>query len=248
MRSDNPTTKPNVTYDNIVDVLHTIDATICIEGPSIPNPMETPTKPPLLRLMILYGREDSMQFQNNSQIYDLTDPDNTDKIRNILRNICKYKNAALYYDSELAGHLDSEESWRWLMGRDPAMTERIFCMRTILVYNNICYPIKHVSLPVTHCIRLPKDKNPRDTKNRNEITKARYTYQIDKYDQSSLILTFEDGTKRTAYFPATNPMPKEYVLEGHTWEEAIGIIEGMWRMAIDEYVIIGRDWIRNKEL
>ena len=73
---------------------------------------------------------------------------------------------------------------------------------------------------------------------RNKIVKANYTRRIDEHDYSELICTFEDGTKKTFHFCATNPMPKEYVIEGLTWEELTGVYIGMFRMAIGEYVKI----------
>lgn len=69
----------------------------------------------------------------------------------------------------------------------------------------------------------------------NEIIKASYTNEINEHDYSELICTFENGEEKTFHFHADNPMPKEYVVIGLTWEQLQGVYIGMFRMAIGEF-------------
>lgn len=74
--------------------------------------------------------------------------------------------------------------------------------------------------------------------NANKIIKARYTHKINEHGYTELICTFGDGSEKTFHFHAGNPMPREYVIEGLTWEELRGVVMGMWRMAIGECIIV----------
>lgn len=66
------------------------------------------------------------------------------------------------------------------------------------------------------------------------IDKATYTHKIDAYNISELVCNMSDGEIRTYYFYYNNPMPKPYVIEGNTWEYMTGVVQGMFRMGINE--------------
>ena len=44
-----------------------------------------------------------------------------------------------------------------------------------------------------------------------------------------------DGEERVFHYPITNPIPKEYVVVGQTWEWLVGFMNGMWRECIGEH-------------
>lgn len=66
------------------------------------------------------------------------------------------------------------------------------------------------------------------------VKKARYTGKVDESNYSELICTMSDGEEKVFHFNFSNPMPKEYVIEGETWEFVRGVGMGMFRMAIRE--------------
>ena len=64
------------------------------------------------------------------------------------------------------------------------------------------------------------------------IVRARYLMDEIDNDQSTLELLLRDGTKKYFYYNRSNPMPKRYIIEGKTWQELCGLIEGFWRGSI----------------
>lgn len=64
------------------------------------------------------------------------------------------------------------------------------------------------------------------------IVRAQYLMDKVNNDQSTLELTLRDGTKKYFYYNRSNPMPKRYIIEGKTWQEVCGLIEGFWRGSI----------------
>lgn len=70
------------------------------------------------------------------------------------------------------------------------------------------------------------------------VIEVKYTGEVDNTNFSKLICKMSNGEEKFIHYDIDNPMPKEYILEGQTWEFVRGFCMGMWRMAIDEKKII----------
>ena len=62
-----------------------------------------------------------------------------------------------------------------------------------------------------------------------------YSNEVDKNNYSKFSCVMDCGEEKIFHYSVGNPIPREYVLQGNTWEWVLGFMSGMWREAIGEH-------------
>lgn len=68
-----------------------------------------------------------------------------------------------------------------------------------------------------------------------KIESVTYSNKVDSFDYSCFICHMSNGEDKVFHYCIKNPIPKEYVIKGQTWQWLIGFMNGMWRETIGEH-------------
>lgn len=78
------------------------------------------------------------------------------------------------------------------------------------------------------------------------IVRAQYLMDDKPYDYSTLRCWFRDGSTKDYCYHKNNRMPRRYCIEGKTWQELCGLIEGIARGMIQGDTILFKEGRMNE--